>query len=102
MDLELQAVSKALLEGIHTNEFRFLVLVKVPKPEKPQKPKNKEKKQTTNFDITENLIPTKIPSTKKARFAIFRGPADWMSSFKPSPTLSLREFILTSLGFSEW
>ena len=29
---------RAILEAIHTNEFRFLVLEKVQKPEKPKKP----------------------------------------------------------------
>ena len=93
---------RAILEAIHTNEFRFLVLVKVPKPEKPKKRENKEKKLRMIFDITENIIPTEISPTKKARFAIFRGPDVWISSSKPSPKLSLREFILTSSGFSEW
>ena len=62
---------RAILEAIHTNEFRFLVLVKVPKPEKPKKRENKDKKLMMIFDITENIIPTKIRPTSKARLAIF-------------------------------
>ena len=89
---------RAILEAIPTNEFRFLVLVKVPKPEKPKKRENKDKQLMMIFDITENIIPTKIPATKKARFAIFRGLDVWISSSRPSPELSLRQFILTSLG----
>ena len=89
---------RAILEAIHTNEFRFLVLVKVPKPEKPKKRENKDKQLMMIFDITENIIPTKIPPTKKARFAIFRGLDVCISSSRPSLELSLRQFILTSLG----
>ena len=90
---------RAILEAIHTNEFRSLVLVKVPKPEKPNKRENKDKQLMMIFDFTENIVPTKIPSAKKGRFAIFRGLDFSISSSRPSLELSLRQFILTNSGF---